>query len=55
MFDWRMPAQAKVYTDWADRKGLATKAMPLPATGQAKNEIAATESEITKPRFVART
>lgn len=29
MFDWDTPAQAKVYTDAADRKRLAAKGMPL--------------------------
>jgi integrase len=37
IFDWDTPAQAKIYTDAADRKRLAAEAMPLLAAGH-KNE-----------------
>jgi integrase len=38
IFDWDTPAQAKVYTDAADRKRLAAEAMPLLAAGAHRNE-----------------
>jgi integrase len=37
IFDWDTPAQAKAYTDAADRKRLAAEAMPLLAAGH-RNE-----------------
>jgi hypothetical protein len=38
MFGWDMPAQAKVYTDAADRKRLAAQGMPLIVLPRSEGE-----------------
>jgi integrase len=43
IFDWDTPAQAKIYTDAADRKRMAGEAMGLLATNRIENEDCRTE------------
>ena len=43
IFDWDTPAQAKIYTDAADRKRMAGEAMWLLATDRTENEDCRTE------------
>src|SRR5215831_14568783 len=49
IFDWKTPAQAKVYTDAADRKRMAGQAMPLLAAGRTENENWPTASSASDP------
>ena len=44
IFDWDTPAQAKVYTDAADRKRMAGEAMGLLATDRKENEDCRTDT-----------
>jgi len=39
IYDWSTPAQAKIYTDKADRKRLAGEAMHMLASGHKENEL----------------
>jgi integrase len=43
IFDWETPAQAKIYTDAADRKRMAGEAMGLLAIDRTENEDCRTE------------
>jgi integrase len=43
VFDWDTPAQAKIYTDAADRKRMAGEAMGLLATNRTENKDCRTE------------
>jgi hypothetical protein len=43
IFDWKTPAQAKIYTDAADRKRMAGEALGLLATDRTGNEDCRTE------------
>jgi integrase len=43
VFDWDTPAQAKIYTDAADRKRMAGEAMGLLARNRTENEDCRTE------------
>jgi hypothetical protein len=49
IFDWKTPGQAKVYTDAADRKRLAGRAMPLLDSDRSENTDCRTETSPTVP------
>jgi integrase len=46
IFDWRTPAQAKVYTDAADRRRLASEAMALLAPSDQSSNIECPTSSV---------
>jgi integrase len=50
IFDWDTPAQAKVYTDAADRKRLAAQAMPLLAPASDDDDANIQGSKTSHPR-----